>query len=254
MNRNVDPRTTVFSPDGRLYQVEYAMESISNAPTCLGIVATNGIVLATECRNANKLQDTTVMPSERMYRINENMICAVTGTQSDATVLISELRLMSLRYQLIYNEVIPCEQIVTQLSDIKQAYTQYGGKRPFGVSFLYMGWDAMYGNQLYQSDPSGNFSGWRATCIGTNFNMAMAMLREELADEKQITLKQAMDLAIKVLDKAMCITKISSSTVEMATLQRIDNATVFSVLDNYEVDKLIKKLKKQELETGQKYF
>ncbi|XP_068146943.1 proteasome subunit alpha type-4-like [Drosophila tropicalis] len=243
MNHRVDPCTTIFSPDGRLYQVEYAMESIYNAPTCLGIVATDGIVLATECRHTNSLQDTAAMPSERMYKINENLICAVTGTQSDATVLINELRLMSLRYQLIYNEIIPCEQIVTQLSDIKHAYTQYGGKRPFGVSFLYVGWDSTYGHQLYQSDPSGNFTGWKATCIGTNFNMAMDMLKEELANGKQIKVTEAMDLAIKVLLEVMGPTKTTSSSVQMATLQRIDNATVICVLDDIDVDELIKKFK-----------
>uniref|UniRef100_A0A7N8X2X7 Proteasome subunit alpha type-4-like n=1 Tax=Mastacembelus armatus TaxID=205130 RepID=A0A7N8X2X7_9TELE len=67
-----------------------------------------------------------------------------------------------------YQEPIPCEQLVTALCDIKQAYTQFGGKRPFGVSLLYMGWDKHYGFQLYQSDPSGNYGGWKATCIGNN--------------------------------------------------------------------------------------
>lgn len=72
------------------------------------------------------------------------------------------------RYQLNYGEPMPCEQLVSYLCDIKQAYTQYGGKRPFGVSILYMGWDKHYGYQLYQSDPSGNYGGWKATCIGNN--------------------------------------------------------------------------------------
>uniref|UniRef100_A0A8C2YZP9 Proteasome 20S subunit alpha 4 n=1 Tax=Cyclopterus lumpus TaxID=8103 RepID=A0A8C2YZP9_CYCLU len=71
-------------------------------------------------------------------------------------------------YLLQYQEPIPCEQLVTALCDIKQAYTQFGGKRPFGVSLLYMGWDKHYGFQLYQSDPSGNYGGWKATCIGNN--------------------------------------------------------------------------------------
>uniref|UniRef100_A0A8D0AF44 Proteasome 20S subunit alpha 4 n=1 Tax=Sander lucioperca TaxID=283035 RepID=A0A8D0AF44_SANLU len=74
----------------------------------------------------------------------------------------------SAMYLLQYQEPIPCEQLVTALCDIKQAYTQFGGKRPFGVSLLYMGWDKHYGFQLYQSDPSGNYGGWKATCIGNN--------------------------------------------------------------------------------------
>lgn len=96
------------------------------------------------------------------------MVCSVAGITSDANVLTNELRVTAQRYQLYYGEPMPCEQLVSTLCDLKQAYTQYGGKRPFGVSILYMGWDKHYGYQLYQSDPSGNYGGWKATCIGNN--------------------------------------------------------------------------------------
>ena len=82
------------------------------------------------------------------------------------------------RYLLQYGESIPCEQLVSWLCDVKQAYTQYGGKRPFGVSLLYAGWDHQYGFQLYQSDPSGNYGGWKATCIGNNSAAAVSMLKQ----------------------------------------------------------------------------
>lgn len=72
------------------------------------------------------------------------------------------------RYMIQYQEPIPVEQLVINLCDIKQAYTQYGSLRPFGISVLYIGWDKQYGFQLYQSDPSGNYGGWKATCIGHN--------------------------------------------------------------------------------------
>lgn len=97
-----------------------------------------------------------------------DMVCSVAGITSDANVLTNELRMIGQRYLFQYGESIPCEQLVSWLCDVKQAYTQYGGKRPFGVSILYMGWDKHYGYQLYQSDPSGNYSGWKATCIGNN--------------------------------------------------------------------------------------
>lgn len=103
----------------------------------------------------------------RLY-VRSDMVCSVAGITSDANVLTNELRVIAQRYQLNYGEPMPCEQLVSYLCDIKQAYTQYGGKRPFGVSILYMGWDKHYGYQLYQSDPSGNYGGWKATCIGNN--------------------------------------------------------------------------------------
>ncbi|CAG2116430.1 unnamed protein product, partial [Medioppia subpectinata] len=138
--RRYDSRTTIFSPEGRLYQVEYAMEAIGHAGTCLGILSNDGIVLAAEKRNTNKLLD-EVFNSEKIYKLHEDMACSVAGITSDANVLTNELRQIAQRYILQYGESIPCERLVSWLCDIKQAYTQYGGKRPFGVSILYMGWD-----------------------------------------------------------------------------------------------------------------
>ena len=85
------------------------------------------------------------------------MACSVAGITSDANVLTNELRLFGQRYHYRFREPMPCEQVVSMLCDLKQAYTQYGGKRPFGVSILYMGWDKHHGFQLYHSDPSGNY-------------------------------------------------------------------------------------------------
>ena len=130
------------------------MEAIGHAGTCLGILSNEGIVLAAERRNTNKLLD-EVFHSEKIYKLNDDMVCSVAGITSDANLLTNELRLIGQRYKYSYGESIPCEQLVSWLCDIKQLYTQSGGKRPFGVSILYMGWDKHYGFQLYQSDPSG---------------------------------------------------------------------------------------------------
>ena len=99
-----------------------------------------------------------VFHSEKIYQLNENLACSVAGITSDANVLTNELRLFGQRYHYRFREPMPCEQVVSMLCDLKQAYTQYGGKRPFGVSILYMGWDKHHGFQLYHSDPSGNFA------------------------------------------------------------------------------------------------
>lgn len=247
MARRYDSRTTIFSPEGRLYQVEYAMEAISHAGTCLGILAEDGILLAAERRNTNKLLDSAIF-SEKIYKLNDDMACSVAGITSDANVLTTELRLIAQRYQFQYGESMPCEQLVSYLCDIKQAYTQYGGKRPFGVSILYMGWDKHYGYQLYQSDPSGNYGGWKATCIGNNFGAAVSMLKQELSDTEKITLNKAKDLAVKVLSKTLDTNKLTSEKVEMATLQRVNDKTVIKILTNSEVEELIKKYQKLEAE------
>jgi len=244
MARRYDTRTTIFSPEGRLYQVEYAMEAIGHAGTCLGILANDGIVLAAERRNTNKLLDEVVF-SEKIYKINDDMACSVAGITADANVLSDELRLISQRYKLQYGETIPCEQLVSWLCDIKQAYTQTGGKRPFGVSLLYMGWDRHYGYQLYQSDPSGNYSGWKATCIGANSQAAVSQLKQEYT-EGEMSLKKALVLSVKVLSKTLDVTKITSEKCEIATLFRHGDKTYIQILPAAEVDKVIAEYEKAE--------
>lgn len=227
-----------------MYQVEYAMEAIGHAGTCLGILANDGVLLAAERRNIHKLLD-EVFFSEKIYKLNEDMACSVAGITSDANVLTNELRLIAQRYLLQYQEPIPCEQLVTALCDIKQAYTQFGGKRPFGVSLLYIGWDKHYGFQLYQSDPSGNYGGWKATCIGNNSAAAVSMLKQDYK-EGEMTLKSALALAIKVLNKTMDVSKLSAEKVEIATLTRESGKTVIRVLKQKEVEQLIQKHEEEE--------
>lgn len=172
---------------------------------------------------------------------SSDIVCSVAGITSDANVLTNELRLIAQRYELNYGEPIPVEQLVSHLCDIKQAYTQYGGKRPFGVSLLYMGWDKHYGFQLYQSDPSGNYGGWKATCIGNNFNAAVSMLKNELTDHTSIDIAKAKELAVKVLSKTLDTNKLNSERMEMATLRRVNNKTVIDIMKNTDVDCLISK-------------
>ncbi|TRY85297.1 hypothetical protein DNTS_035792 [Danionella cerebrum] len=243
-SRRYDSRTTIFSPEGRLYQVEYAMEAIGHAGTCLGILANDGVLLAAERRNIHKLLD-EVFFSEKIYKLNEDMACSVAGITSDANVLTNELRLVAQRYLLQYQEPIPCEQLVTALCDVKQAYTQFGGKRPFGVSLLYMGWDKRYGFQLYQSDPSGNYGGWKATCIGNNSAAAVSMLKQDYK-EGEMTMAAALALAVKVLNKTMDVSKLSAEKVEIATLTRENGKTRIKVLKQKEVEELIKKHEAEE--------
>lgn len=215
------------------------MEAISHAGSCLGILAEDGILLCAEKKTTNKLLDSAVF-SEKIYKLNNDMVCSVAGITADANVLINQLRTFAQRYLLMYGEEIPCEQLVSELCDLKQAYTQFGGKRPFGVSILYMGWDKHYGYQLYQSDPSGNYGGWKATCIGSNSSSANSLLKQEL-DDKPITLAAAEDLAVKILSKTLDTTHLTADKIEMATLKRIDNKTVITILSAKAVEELIKK-------------
>ncbi|SAL96791.1 hypothetical protein [Absidia glauca] len=237
MSRRYDSRTTIFSPEGRLYQVEYAMEAISQAGIALGILATDGIVIAAEKKVTSKLLEQTAS-SEKIYKLNDNMICGVAGITADANILINWTRASAQKYLFSYNEDIPVEQLVQRLCDLKQGYTQYGGLRPFGVSFIFAGYDEHFGFQLYHSDPSGNYGGWKATCIGANNASAQSILKQDY--KETMNLEEAKALAIKVLSKTMDSTTLTSEKLEFATIQLKDKKVQYDLYKPAEIDALLK--------------
>jgi len=161
---------------------------------------------------------------------------------ADANILIDQARLNAARYAYQYQEPIPIENLVEHVCNYKQAYTQYGGLRPFGVAFLFAGYDEAHGFQLYQSDPSGNYSGWKATVIGANNQAGKSLLKTEYGvskkdaagggdgdemkmDDAPITemiempdVAEACRLAVKVLNKTMDGAVASAEKLELFTM------------------------------------
>eukprot|EP00252_Welwitschia_mirabilis_P012177 TRINITY_DN2707_c0_g1_i1.p1 TRINITY_DN2707_c0_g1~~TRINITY_DN2707_c0_g1_i1.p1 ORF type:complete len:251 (+),score=39.88 TRINITY_DN2707_c0_g1_i1:167-919(+) len=240
MSRRYDSRTTIFSPEGRLYQVEYAMEAIGNAGAAVGILAKDGVILAGEKRVTSKLLQTS-KSTEKMYKIDDHVACVVAGIMADANILINMARVYAQRYTFMYQEPIPLEQLVQTLCDTKQGYTQFGGLRPFGVSFLFAGWDKNYGFQLCMSDPSGNYGGWKAAGIGANNPVAQTMLRQEYKDD--INREEAAELALRVISKSMETTSISPEKVELAEVYLLPSGEVkYQVYSPESLVKLLEKL------------
>ncbi|CDW57507.1 Proteasome domain containing protein [Trichuris trichiura] len=221
------------------------MEAINHAGTCLGIVTKQGVVLAAENRNTNKLLDDEVM-LEKIYKLNEDIVCSVAGITADANVLVMLLRQYAQKFLLQYGEKIAVEQLVESVCDYKQAYTQYGGKRPYGVSVLYVGWDSHYGFQLYQSDPSGNYGGWKATCIGNNYQAAITLLQQEY-DYDKINLEEALMLAMMILERTS-EGKLAPEKVEIAVMTRENDVTKIEIMPKEERQKLITEHEKREAE------
>ncbi|ORY84944.1 nucleophile aminohydrolase [Protomyces lactucae-debilis] len=250
MARRYDSRVTTFSPEGRLYQVEYAMQAISHAGTVLGIQGTDGVVLASEKKVTSKLLEQDTSP-EKIYILNDDILCGVAGYTADANILINYARQAAQQSLMTYNENMPVEQLVRKLCDLKQGYTQYGGLRPFGVSFVYAGYDKIHGFQLYQSNPSGNYGGWKATSVGANNTSAQSLLKQDYNTD--MNLEQACALAVKVLSKTMDSTTLSSEKVEFATVGKNAQGKVqHRIWSATEIDALLKKegLMKEEEETS----
>lgn len=237
MARRYDSRTTTFSPEGRLYQVEYAMEAINNAGSTIGVLADNGVILAGEKKTTSKLLDQKKQ-HEKIFQIDKHVFCAVAGLTADANILINKLRLTAQQYMYQYHEPMPLEQLITSICDLKQGYTQFGGLRPFGVSFLIGGYDCHFGFQLYHTDPSGNFSGWKAYAIGQNNNTAQQIMRQDWKEGLKVP--EAMELTAKVLTKTMDTPSPNAEKLEFGIVEKNANGeVVFRHLEDKEIDKLM---------------
>jgi len=214
MASRYDRRTTTFSPDGRLFQVEYAMEAIKHAGACIGIVYKDGIILVGEKQISSKLW----IPerSEKFARVDRHIVVAIAGLTSDANILIDKAQLNAARYQYRYQEPMPVEMCVHDTCNYTQSFTQFGGLRPFGVSMLWAGYDSKDGFQLFHSDPSGNYAEWQATAIGSNAKSAQSILKEDYKDN--LTRDEAVDLCIKILSKTMDAPTLDSQQLEMCIL------------------------------------
>ena len=149
-----DRAITVFSPDGRLFQVEYALETVKRGSTVLGIACPEGVVLAAEERTTSRLQDPNF--SWKIFEIDEHVGAAISGLGSDARVLINQARIYAQSNKLTYDEPADIEVLSKRVGDVEQMYTQYGGIRPFGVSIIFGGVDKR-GCKVLQTDPAEPF-------------------------------------------------------------------------------------------------
>lgn len=256
-----------------MHQVEYAIEAINNAGTSVGILASDGIVMASE----KKITSGLLAPSrtsEKTYKLCPHATCSVAGLTADANILIDQARLRAGRYEYQYQEPIPIENLVEHVCNYKQAYTQYGGLRPFGVAFLFAGYDSSHGFQLYQSDPSGNYSGWKATVIGANNQAGKSLLKtdygstkkkeeEEGGDEMKTddadapeemvlpTVAEACRLAVKVLNKTMDGAVASPEKLELFTMSLDeDGACVHRILNEAEARAVIEEVEAETASSG----
>ncbi len=193
-----DRAITVFSPDGRLFQVEYAVETVNRGATILGITCSEGVVLGAEETIETKLEDPDF--SWKLYKVDEHVGAAIVGLSSDARVLIDQARVYAQSNRLMYDEPIDIEVITKRVGDLKQLYTQHAGVRPFGVSIIFGGVDKI-GNRAFATHPSGSYHGYKAVAVGVGREQVTDMLKKEYHDDMK--LEEAVKLAISCLIKSL---------------------------------------------------
>jgi len=192
-----DRAITVFSPDGRLFQVEYAMELVNRGATILGIQSTEGVVIGSE-ENIEVLEEAEY--SWKIFRVDDHIGAAIVGLSSDARILIDQARIYAQSNKLTYDEPIDTEVVTKRICDIQQMYTQHAGVRPFGVSIIFAGVDKS-GTRVFGTHPSGTYRGYKATALGAGRETVLAILKDEYREE--MSLEENTKLAVKCLVKAL---------------------------------------------------
>ncbi len=211
-----DQSITIYSPDGRMYQVEYAREAVKKGSISVGMVYKEGVILMVEKRVPSRL----AIPEsvEKIFKIEENIACSTSGLIADSRILVDYAREDFTNYKFRYNEDMPMSELVKRVCNIKRIYTQYGGVRPFGVSFLFGGIDNE-GISLYETDPSGAYKKYFAGAIGEGKPEVEQIFEEKY--KPNFTFNQALKLIFESIEKGLQ-RKIGEMLIEMVTVTKKD--------------------------------
>lgn len=207
-----DRAITVFSPDGRLFQVEYAREAVKRGSTVIGIKCREGVALLVDKRVASKLLE---LPSlEKIFQIDDHIGAASSGLVADGRILIDRARVEAQINRITYNEPIGVAALAKKICNHKQTYTQYGGVRPYGTALLIAGVDDDKPH-LFETDPSGALLEYKATAIGAGRSAAIEVFEAEY--DERVDLEGAILLGVKPLYKAV-EGQFDASTVEVGVI------------------------------------
>ncbi len=217
-----DRAITVFSPDGRLFQVEYAKEAVKRGATAVGITAKDGVALVAFKSIHSNLVITDSL--RKIFEVDEHICVTASGLIADARRLVEMARVDSQKHRITYNEAPSVDTITRGVCDLMQVYTQYGGIRPFGVSLLIAGVDAE-GPKLFEAEPSGAMTAYKADSIGVHKKEVDEILEKKYDDK--MTVDEAISLAVhalrttqeeKLIAENMEISYVPTSTKQCITL------------------------------------
>ena len=213
-NMAYDRAITVFSPDGRLFQVEYAREAVKRGTTTVGLKYDHGVILMIDKRITSRLIEPSSI--EKIFKIDSHIGCATSGLVADARVLVDRAQIEAQIHKISYNERTTVETLVKRICDYKQNYTQYGGVRPFGTALLIAGVDDE-GSHLYETDPSGALIAYKAASIGAKRNTVMEIFEEKFKDG--MSRNKAIALGLEALGVAT-EKELVADTIEIGVIEK----------------------------------
>merc|ERR1711981_294783 len=226
LNRSeYDRGQNTFSPEGRLFQVEYAIEAIKLGSTAIGIQTSEGVVLAVEKRITSPLMEPTSI--EKIVEVDKHVAVAFSGLTADSKMLIERARVESQNHWFTHDRSMPIESIAQSVSNLAIQ---------FGVALLFAGFDLDHGAQLFHMDPSGTYVQFDAKAIGSGSEGAQQSLQEVF--HKEMTLNEAIKHAMSILKQVM-EEKLSETNVEVATVTKENG---FQLLNGDDLQSFIKEL------------
>ena len=225
-----DGASTIFSPDGRLFQVEYARKAIDKGTPTVGLKYKDGVILFVYKHVDSQL--VRMQSLEKIFQIDDHIACAASGLVADARHLVELARDEAQMNKVMYDEQITVKTLVETVCDYKHLFTQFDGVRPFGVSLIVAGIDGR-GKQLFLTDPSGAAVGYKAVCEGEDSEKAMAFFKNKYIPD--LALNDALDLGVEALHK-VAKKKMQPDFLEIAV---IDNKKKFYNLSTKEIKSLM---------------
>lgn len=244
-----DQAATVFSPDGRVYQVEYAREAIKRGGLALGMVFDKGVLFTIDKSIFSPLIEEDNL--EKFFKITPGVGAAASGLIADARVLIDILREKAQEESRRYGETPDIRNLVMWISKIYEIYTRYEGVRPFGTALIIGGKDPT-GYHLYETDPSGVFQERKATAIGKGSQKAVEILEKRY--KKGLKKKDAVKMVLDILSETMADRPQDDQKGEEIHILTDDGFERIDLDDPNDFDKVRSKLtkKKERAGTGSK--
>lgn len=237
-----DRAITVFSPDGHLFQVEYAQEAVKKGSTAVGVCGNEIVVLAVEKKSVAKLQEERTM--RKICLLDDHVVMAFAGLTADARILIDRARVECQSHKLTVEDPVTLEYITRYLAQLKQRYTQSNGRRPFGISTLLAGFDYDGTPHLFQTEPSGVYHEWKANATGRSAKTVREYLEKNYSDEIISNDESTIKLAIKAL-----LEVVQGKNLEVAVMKRNQP---LRILDAEEVGRKVAEIEKEKEEEAEK--
>jgi len=227
-SRGYDMTPTMYSPDGRIYQVEYAIETVKRGTLALGITTKEGVIMAVE-EKPRALQTSNI--TQKIFQVDFHIGVAAAGYIPDARVQVDNARLFSQGTKMTYDEAVEVGTVAKHLADQSHQFTQYSGVRPNGVSLIIAGVDQK-GESIYVTDPSGTFIQYAAIAIGAGSEDVNAFLEKNY--DSEMSLEDAATLAIAAINlkaeqKEVEYVKMAKITTKEKVFEKISE----SDLKNY---------------------